>query len=252
MILVRDLHIPAPRLKKHHLIPAKQRRERDVHLRVRQIHTHAGPRAPTERRQLLLQLRAPGLQPAVGVERLGVGEDGGVVVHVHVVHRDGGVGRDDPVFVFEWGGGGYARHAADDAVGHAETFFDDGAEVGELFEIPPEGDGVGVRDGGRELGFEAAEDARGVEDVEGDDGEGVAGRFVAGHDEQDALVCEAVEALFFGRHFLVVGHFVEDGRDGRGFGIDAGFGIAGFGDLLLDQLLEQFSKIRDLGWGLPT
>lgn len=250
MVLVRHLHIHRPRLEQPHLIPAKQRRERNIHLRIRQIHPHARPRATTKRRQLSgPPLHAPLIiigpvvvvvvvEPAVRVKDLRVREDGRVVMHVHVVHGDGGVGRDGPGFVRERGGGrGEAGHAADDAVGHAEALFDDGGEVGEGFEVAPERDGVGGGwEGGGEFGGEGAVDARGVEDVEGDDGEGVAGRFVAGDDEQDAFVREAVEASFLRGHFVVVCHFVKNGRDRIGLGIGLGSGLTGSSDLLLDHL----------------
>ena len=238
MVLVRDLDVLHPRLEKHHLIPPKQRRERDVHLRIRQIHPHARPRPAAKGRQLFVQLGAVGSQPAVRVEEGRVDEDGRVVVHVHVVHRDGRVGRHDPVSVPERGGRGDAGHAADDAVGHAETLFDDGAEVGEPFEVLPQGHGAAVRDRGPELGKERVVNGGRVEHVEGDDREGVAGRFVPGHDEQDAFVREPVQALLFRGHFFVVRHFVEDGRDGLlGSGLDDGrFGLAGLGDLLLNHL----------------
>ena len=213
---MRNPHVLPPRLKKHHLIPPKQRRERDVHLRIRQVHTDASSRAATEGRELFLQpLRAAvGPQPAVRVEEFRVDEDGRVVVHVHVVHRDGGVWRDDPVLVSERGGRGDAGHAADDAVGHAEALFDDGAEVGEILEIAPEGDSVFIGDSVHKLGFEGFENVWGVEDVECDDREGVSRRFVTGHDEQDAFVRKAIEALLFRGHLFVVRHFVKDGWDG--------------------------------------
>ena len=237
MILMLNLDVRLPRLKQHHLIPPEQRRERDIQLRIRQVHPHTGPRAPTKRHELSLHpLQFVRPQPAVRVEGFRIDEHGGIVVHVHGVHRNGGVGRDDPVLVPERGGRGDARHAADDAVGHAETLLDDGGEVREEFEVAPERDGVLIRDGGGELGLEGREDARGAEQVEGDDREGVACRFIARDDEQDAFVREAVEALLLGGHFLVVRHLVEDGRDGLGFGFDLRCRIGRLGDLLLDHL----------------
>ena len=249
-----NLHILLPRLKQPHLIPSKQRRERDIKLRIRQIHPHARPRAPTKRHQLPphplhLLIRRP--QPAVRVKGLGIHKHGAIIVHVHRVHGHGRVGRDDVVLVAEGRGGRDAGHAADDAVGEAESFFYDGGEVGEGFEVAPEGDGVGVRDGGCELGFEEREDARGAEEVVGYGREGVPGRFVTSDDEEDAFVREAVEALLFRGHLFVVRHFVEDGRDGLGFGFDLCVRVGRLGDLLLDDLfLEDLAVVRfDAGEG---
>ena len=169
-------------------------------------------------------------------------------MHVHVVHRDGGVGRDDPVLVSERGGRRDAGHAADNAVGHAEAFFDDGAEVREVFEVAPEGEGFFVGDSGVELGFEGCENVRGVEDVEGDDREGISCRFIAGDDEQDALVREAIEAFFFHRHFVVMRHFIKDGWERLWFRFDSGVSVARFGDLLLYHLYAKMS-VAYLGEG---
>ena len=240
-----DLDILIPRLEQLHIIPPEQGRERNIQLRIGQVHSHAGPGAFTERHELFLhQLRVLSLQPAVRVEGFGIDEDGGIIVHVHGVHGNGGVGRDDPVLVPERGGRGDARHAADDAVGHAEALLDDGGEVREGFEIAPERDGVFVRDGVGELGLEGFEDARGAEQVVGDDGKGVARCLVTGDDEQDALVREAVEALLVGGHFLVVRHLVEDGRDGLGFGSDLHVRICRLVDLFLDHLFRRVSSVR--------
>ena len=104
-------------------------------------------------------------------------------MHVHVVHRDWGVGRNNPVLIPNRCIGRNARHAADDAVGHAETFFDDSAQVWETLQIPPLGQNVNVGNSGRQFGRQTLKNVRSVEDMEGHDRQGVSGGLVTGHDE---------------------------------------------------------------------
>ena len=165
-------------------------------------------------------------------------------MYIYNVYRDGGIRRDDPVLVPERGGRGDARHATDDIVRHAETLLDDGAKVREGFEMAPERDSILIRDDDNELDIEGYENTREAEYIEGDNREGGSDRFVARDDKQDALVREAVQALLFGGHFLVVRHLVEDGRDRLGFGFDLHFRICRLGDLLFNYLFGRFSSVR--------
>ena len=87
-----NLHIRRSRLKQLHLVPAKQRRERDIHLRLRQIHPYASSCAAAKRRQLLHQFHGIGLQPAVRIETFRLHEDGRFVVHIHVFIETGVLG----------------------------------------------------------------------------------------------------------------------------------------------------------------
>ena len=88
MILIYNLNVRLPRLKRHYLIPSKQRRERDIELRIRQIHPHTGPRAPTKRHELsrhrLEFIRRS--QPAVRVERIS-GTEGRVLGIQHTSRK---------------------------------------------------------------------------------------------------------------------------------------------------------------------
>ena len=128
-----DINIPLPlRLKQPHLAPQPPNHHRERHLdfRHRQIHPDALPRSPAEIEQPFLPRFPFRSQEPCRVERAGIGEDGGIVVHVQRVHADGGAGRDGPVPEREGRVRVDALEAVDGAVGEAEAFVDDGAEVG--------------------------------------------------------------------------------------------------------------------------
>lgn len=57
------------------------------------LHTQTLTRAFTKRDEILAEIGAGGLEPAVGGEEAGVWEEVGVVVHVESVHADGGLWR---------------------------------------------------------------------------------------------------------------------------------------------------------------
>lgn len=137
-----------------------------MNLRHRQIHPNTPSRAPPEIQQPFPPLRFLGPEPARGVERVGRGECGGVVVQVGGGHADGGVGGDCPVVVGE-GDGVHALEAVEGAVGEAEAFVYDGGEVGEGFEIVGWRRVGGVRDCGAEFVEESGEDGGVGEDVVG-------------------------------------------------------------------------------------
>lgn len=78
-----DINIPLPiRLKQLHPCsqPPKNRRERHVDFRQRQIHANALPRSPAEVEKPFLPRLPFGPQEARGVEFFWLGEDEGVVV----------------------------------------------------------------------------------------------------------------------------------------------------------------------------
>ena len=66
-----------------------------------------------------------------------MGEEGGVVVDEDGGHAYGGHGGDGVGFVAEGFVGEETLEAVRDAVADAETFLDDGAEVGESFQLAP-------------------------------------------------------------------------------------------------------------------
>ena len=136
--VVLDVDVPVPiRIKQAHLSaqPPKNRRERHVDFRQRQIHPDALPRSPAEVEKTFLPHLLFRSQEPCWVEVSRLGEDGGIVVHVQGVHADGGAGRDRPVSECEGGIRVDALESVDGAVRDAQAFVDDGTQVRQLFEV---------------------------------------------------------------------------------------------------------------------
>ena len=130
--IMLDINIPVPiRIKQAYpsAQPPENRRERHVDFRQREVHPDALPRSPAEIEKTFLPRFPLRSREARGVEFAGVGEDGGVVVHVQRVHADGGAGRDGPVPEREGGVRVDALEPVDGAVGEAQAFVDDGAQI---------------------------------------------------------------------------------------------------------------------------
>lgn len=173
-----DVNIPVPiRLKQAHLPsqPSKNRRERHVDFRQRQVHPDALPRSPAKVEQPFLPRLPFRSEEACRVELPRLGEHGGIVVHVQGVHANGGAGRDRPVPERQGGVRVDALEPVDGAVRDAQAFVDDGTQVRQLFEILQRARRGGVRDGFFEFLGERAEDGRIREDVVGGYGQHVRG-----------------------------------------------------------------------------
>ena len=124
-----DINIPLPiRIKQPHPAPhlPKNRRERHVDFRQRQIHPNALPRSPAKVKKTLLPVLLFQSQETGRVELSRLGKDGRIVVHVQRVHADGGAGRDRPGSERERGVRVHALKPMDGAVGDAQAFVDDG------------------------------------------------------------------------------------------------------------------------------
>jgi hypothetical protein len=103
------------------------------------LHRHVPPgttaAANAERLPVVFEaFGVSGFEPALWLEGVRVGEDGGVVVEEIGAHADGRVGWDGPFLVLD-GLPGDARDAEAAAELHADAFFADAAEVGEGMEL---------------------------------------------------------------------------------------------------------------------
>ena len=128
-----QLHIRNIRLIQLPLKPPrrKHRRQREIKFRIRQIQPRALPAPLAERKYLFFQ--PGGREEAWGIYCWGGGDVGGVVVYEDGGHAYGGHSGDGVGVVLEDFVGEEALEAGRDAVADAETFLDDGAEVGERF-----------------------------------------------------------------------------------------------------------------------
>lgn len=145
--------------------------------------------APAEGEEVAVEVWV--FEPALGAEVGGVVEYVAVLVDGRGVHGDGGMRGDAPggaagvVFVEEGFVGGGARLPEHGGRVEAEALVDDGGEVGQGFDLGAGGDLGGVGDGVGQLGFEFAEDAGMMEDLEGEGGE-AAGCACLSHAEKNA------------------------------------------------------------------
>ena len=134
------LHILDPRLKQLKPEPpirGKHGRNPQIKLRIRQIQPRALPRAFTESKQISLQAWV--FEKAFWSEGARIWEQGRIIVDEDRGHADGGHWRDAVLLVLGHVIGEETLEALGDAVADAETFGDDGGEVGELFELLPFG-----------------------------------------------------------------------------------------------------------------
>ncbi len=118
----------------------KHRRQREIEFCIRQIQPRALPTPLAERHDVFLQ---PGIrEEAIWIECSRVGKEGGAIVDEDGCHAYGCHGGDGVGLVLENCVGEEALEAVRDAVPDAETFLDDGAEVGESFQLAPFGAAV--------------------------------------------------------------------------------------------------------------
>jgi hypothetical protein len=120
-----EINIDPISLKQRKLESAHQARKRDIDLAIchRHAKTHAVAAAKCNHvaRQLFNAvgaLRIP--EPALGLIRVAVREDGLIVVHVEIIHGDGEASGDGPVLVREAELIGDTRGALHDTVAEAE------------------------------------------------------------------------------------------------------------------------------------
>lgn len=147
-----NLHIPQPRLiqlkNPNIILPPTlptpphppDRRQPQIHLRMRQIDTQALSTPAGKTHHIPIQQSILPIQPALRRELLRIRKDVLVMVDLYARKPNGRSRWDRPCFACGGVGeehsviGIYTCEATADAVGEAKTFFDDCCEVGELFE----------------------------------------------------------------------------------------------------------------------